>query len=112
MKKNVWFWLPRILGLLFSVFLGLFSLDVFEMQAPPLQLLGGFLMHNIPAFIILITTIIAWKWERVGGLIFLAIGIAALFFFRGSFAFSAFLCAILALIGGLFLWDTRQRNPS
>lgn len=109
MKKNIWFWLPRILGILFSVFLGLFSLDVFQIQAPPLQLLVGFLMHNIPALIVLLATLVAWKWERLGGLLFLVIAIAAyFFFFHGDWPYGAIFSAILALIGLLFLWSSRR----
>ncbi len=44
-------WAPRVAAILIIFFVGLFSLDVFEMQASPLELLGGFLMHNIPSIV-------------------------------------------------------------
>jgi len=109
MKNQIVFWLPRIMGLLFCGFLALFSLDVFSIQAPPLQLILGFFIHNIPALIVLLATIVAWKWERAGGLLFLVIAIAAyFFFFHGDWPYGAIFSAILALIGLLFLWSSRR----
>jgi hypothetical protein len=109
MKKTIWFWLPRISGLLFSVFLGLFALDVFDIQAPLQQLLIGFAIHLIPALVILFATLIAWRWERLGGLLFLVIAITAyFFFFHGDWPYGAIFSAILALIGLLFLWSARR----
>lgn len=111
--KTFWFWLPRILGLFFGGFLALFALDVFDMQGEPLQLLSGFLVHTIPTWIILLATIIAWRWERLGGLLFITIAVVALFFFRGEWPVGVVICAILALIGALFLWDAhRQLRPA
>lgn len=113
MKKTVWFWLPRILGLLFGAFLALFALDVFSMEDEPLRLLLGFLVHTIPTWIILLATIIAWKWERLGGFLFFFIAVVALFFFRGEWGVSITICTILAVIGALFLWDAhRQQQPA
>lgn len=109
MINKIVFWLPRIMGLLFCGFLALFSLDIFTTQAPPLQLILGFLMHNIPALIVLLATLIAWKWERLGGLLFLVIAVAAYFFlFRGEWPYGVIFSAILALIGVLFLWSARR----
>ena len=46
-------WAPRIAAILIIFFISLFSLDVFEMEASPLELLGGFLIHNIPSIAML-----------------------------------------------------------
>ena len=32
-------------------------------------------MHLIPSFILLVVLIMAWKWELIGGIIFIIIGI-------------------------------------
>ncbi|AEJ20918.1 hypothetical protein Spica_2823 [Gracilinema caldarium DSM 7334] len=40
---------PRIAAILIILFVSLFSLDVFEMDASPLKILGAFLIHNIPS---------------------------------------------------------------
>jgi hypothetical protein len=70
--KQTLFWAPRILGILFVLFVGLFSLDVFGMPGSFWQKLGGFLIHNIPAFFLLAALISGWRWEWVGALGFIA----------------------------------------
>jgi len=71
------YWTPRILSILFILFLAMFSLDVFD---SPNQSAGdialGLLMHNIPALILLAVLIISWKHEIVGGVLFILAGIA------------------------------------
>lgn len=69
------YWTPRILSIIFIVFLALMSLDVFTEGASFWQILGGLLMHNIPVFILLAVLIISWKYEIVGGIVFILAGI-------------------------------------
>lgn len=68
---------PRVAAILIIFFLSLFSLDVFEIQATPLELLVGFLMHNIPSIVLIVLLIVSWKRPVVGFVAFLA---AALLF--------------------------------
>jgi hypothetical protein len=68
-------WLPRIICILAILFISLFAADAFEHGVTIWQKLGSFLMHLIPSFILLSFLIIAWKWEFVGGIIFMAIGL-------------------------------------
>ena len=76
------YWSARILGILAILFMMMFSLDCFEAGT----LLGDqvlcFLMHNIPSFIILGILLVAWKWERIGGILFLAAALAGMIFFN------------------------------
>jgi hypothetical protein len=60
----------------------LFSLDCFEKGNPLGEKLLCFLMHNIPSFIILGILLVAWKWERTGGILFLAAALAGMIFFN------------------------------
>ncbi len=68
-------WLPRIICILAILFVSLFAADSFAPGLTIWQQLGGFLMHLIPSFILLASLIVAWKWERIGGIIFMAIGL-------------------------------------
>jgi len=68
-------WLPRIICILAILFVSLFAGDAFEHGETIWQKLGAFFMHLIPSFILLSILIIAWKWEFVGGIIFMAIGL-------------------------------------
>jgi hypothetical protein len=69
------YWLPRIICILAISFVSIFALDAFDPNLTIWQQLQGFAMHLIPSFILLIILLIAWKWELVGGIIFLIIGI-------------------------------------
>jgi len=66
---------PRILGIIFVLFLMMFSLDVFESGLTAWQIAIGLLMHNIPALFLLFILIISWKREIVGGIVFILAGL-------------------------------------
>jgi hypothetical protein len=103
MKKFL-YWIPRILGILFILFLGLFALDVFVPGAPFTYMIVGFLIHLIPNFILSAVLIFAWRNELVGGLSFLLLFVVAILFFRAELA-GFILFSPLILIGSLFILD-------
>jgi hypothetical protein len=105
--KTFLFWLPRVLTILFIIFLSLFSLDAFSEGYGYWEALGGFFMHNIPVFILLIVLLISWKWPEIGGLIFLGLGIFYLFLISGKAPLWGFLIVgvPVILIGLLFLFQ-------
>ncbi|MFH0906545.1 MAG: hypothetical protein V1824_04375 [archaeon] len=76
-KRNKFiYWTPRILSILFIVFLSLFSLDVFDIPSLSFwQIIVGLFMHNIPSIILIIILIIAWKSEIVGAIAFILAGL-------------------------------------
>lgn len=69
------YWTPRILSILFIIFLSMFSLDVITPGASSREIAIGLLMHNIPSIILLIIVIISWKHEIVGGIAFILGGV-------------------------------------
>jgi|SRR3989344_9382015 len=69
------YWTPRILAILFILFLAMFSLDIFEGNYGFWGTILGLIMHNIPVFILIIVLIISWKHEIVGGIIFILAGL-------------------------------------
>jgi hypothetical protein len=69
-------WLPRILCIAAILFISMFAADAFAPGLTFLQQIGAFIMHLIPSIILLAFLIIAWKWELIGGSIFVAIGLA------------------------------------
>ena len=78
MKKGVsklLYWAPRILSLLFILFLAMFSLDIFGNGYGFWETIIGLLMHNIPVFILTILLIISWKYEIVGAITFSLAGL-------------------------------------
>lgn len=69
---------PRILSILFCLFIMMFSFDVFEGNSSIIDMLIGFIMHNLPVFGMAIITFFAWKNDLIGGIGFIGI---SLFFF-------------------------------
>ncbi len=75
MKKLI-FWAPRILSILFILFLMLFSLDVFGMEGTLWEKIGGFLIHNIPVIFLGVILAIAWRFEIVGAIFYSLAGLS------------------------------------
>ena len=113
------FWTPRILAILFILFLAMFSLDVFESASGFGEILVGLFIHNIPAMILLVVLIISWKHEIVGGIAFVLAGIAHMISsvvradvdpWYISAAFSLIIDVPAFFIGILFLIGWRQKR--
>ena len=77
MKTNlkIVHWIPRILCILAILFISMFALDSFDPKLTIWQQIGEFLIHLIPTYILIALLIIAWKWELIGGIIFMVIGL-------------------------------------
>ncbi len=71
-KNNILYWTPRIVSLLFIVFLSLFALDVFNEYRGWLVVIPLFI-HLIPSFILLIVVVLSWRYDLIGALLFLII---------------------------------------
>lgn len=107
-------WAPRVAALLIIFFVSLFSLDVFAMKASPLELLGGFLIHNLPSIGLLVLLLFAWKRPVVGFVAFIAAAaLFALFFVRSLYALPNLLLFVLPilLVAGLFYADWKWLTP-
>ena len=96
------YWTARILCILAILFVSLFSLDSFSSERTFWQNTTAFLMHNIPSFILLAILIIAWKWEKVGGIILTIVGLGfSIFIFVFNFRrnhFPVMTCLLQALV--------------
>ncbi|MFX4261551.1 DUF7670 domain-containing protein [Pelotomaculum propionicicum] len=72
MDKNIkLFWTPRILAILYILFLSLFALDAFTGEGPFYRELLGFVFHLLPSFILLITLAASWKYPVHSGIAFI-----------------------------------------
>ncbi|MFA6022558.1 MAG: hypothetical protein WC781_00555 [Candidatus Pacearchaeota archaeon] len=69
------YWAPRILSILFIIFLAMFSLDIFDSCTGFLDCAIGLFMHNIPSLILLVVLLVAWKREWVGAAAFIFAGV-------------------------------------
>ena len=90
------YWLPRILAICFTVFISLFALDVLGQPGWFL----GLLIHLVPTYILIAATVLAWKNEMIGGILFLLVGVLMMFFTR----FESMIVSLpIIVIGALFL---------
>ena len=112
------FWTPRILSIIFIAFLALMSLDVFGAGAGFWETLAGFLIHNIPVFVLIAVLVISWKRELVGGIIFILAGLLYIFLaakkapdWRMALVWSAQISGVAFAIGGFFFanWFKKRK---
>jgi hypothetical protein len=111
--KQILFWTPRILGILFVAFLSLFALDVFGEGYGFWETALALLIHLIPSFVLVAALVLAWRWEWVGTALFVGFGIWYLVMMGGRFNWTVYLviAGVPILIGVLFLvgWINRKQ---
>jgi hypothetical protein len=64
------------------------------------QIAVGLFMHNIPSLILLLALVVAWWKPKIGGVLFMILGIGFFLWLRNFFA--VFCLAALFTIGSLF----------
>lgn len=100
--KQFFFWASRILSSLMSLFILSFSLEAFMGEFVFLD----FLVMLIPGIILIIATLISFKWELPGGIIFLGLAVfyLVLALTQGAaWSAIAFMSGVLAIIGVLYI---------
>ncbi len=97
--KRILFWCPRILCLLFALFLSMFALDVFGENYGFWETILALFMHLIPTWIVLVVLAFCWRWEWIGGILFPALGVFYLITFWGRFHWTVY----VVISGPLFL---------
>lgn len=93
---NIIRWTARLAGIAFALFISIFALDVFtEGYASTWKTVLAFIIHLIPTFLVILTIILAWRREWIGGIIFFALGLFHIITKWGQLHWSAY-----ALIDG------------
>jgi hypothetical protein len=77
---KITYWTPRILCILAILLLSVFALDAFKPGLTIWHQILAFIIHLIPSFILIILLIVAWKWEKTGGIILFVAGLIWGFF--------------------------------
>jgi len=80
----------------------MFALDIFNEGYGFGETILALLIHLVPTIIVIITLVIAWRWEWVGAILFIAV---ATFFLASSGGESWVISGPLFLIGVLFLFN-------
>jgi hypothetical protein len=110
--RRIILWAPRVLCILFAIFISMFAMDVFEEAHGFRETVVALAMHMIPTGVILLVTIFAWRFPLVGTIAFLATGLFYIFTFGQRFPSAIplisgpqFVIAILFLLG----WREKRR---
>ena len=105
-------WAPRILSIIYIVFLSLFAMDVFGENYSFLETIGALFMHLIPSLILIAITFLAWKKEKIGGIIFILLSIIFTIFFKTYNDIITFLLISLPILitGILFLLNQFKKK--
>jgi len=105
--KTLMFYIPRVLSILVILVLAPF---VLEGLGPDFSWVDS-LMHGLIVLIAIIATVIAWKWPKVGGFIFILFGLLFLtVVVRGEVFSGLIFGGILTLAGILFLIEGFKKN--
>jgi hypothetical protein len=107
--RRLLFWAPRVLSILFAIFVSLFALDVFSEGYGTLETLLALAIHLIPTIVIVMALIVAWRWEGLGAILFAALAVLYLGISSGG---SWVISGPLFLIGLLFglNWTFRKQR--
>lgn len=107
-------WTPRILSIILILLMFMFSFDVFESDDTWYMIALGFLIHNIPVFVLVIALIISWKYPLVGAMIFIAAGIfySVFMLIRGGLDMigAVLTLGLPAILIGILFWLSKKKN--
>ncbi|MBU2576484.1 MAG: hypothetical protein KKF50_02070 [Nanoarchaeota archaeon] len=100
MKFKFLYWTPRILSIIFILFISMFSLDIFEMNLGFWGTIVGLFMHLIPSFVLIIILIFAWRYEWLGGVVFILAGVFYMTMLLLNSSFEWYMLSWIAIISG------------
>ena len=125
MKKSVsiYRWSARVICILAILFVSLFALDSFDPELTIWEQISDFLIHLTPTYILIVLLVVAWKWEQIGGVLFIILGIfASPFVFNLNYNMNNSIWMSLSVllmitfpfivIGILFLISNRKANKT
>ena len=102
--------------ILFILFVSMFALDSFDGDDSLMHKIGGFLIHLIPAYILIALLIVSWKWEWIGGIAFIVLGVVYIIWAWGRFQLGVYfgISGPLFVIGILFFvnWFKKEITQS
>jgi hypothetical protein len=105
-------WFPRLLVVVYAIFISLFAADAFGTGRTAWQELGDFIKHLVPTAVTLILLLAAWRHRLLGGLLFIVWGLVFTIHFGTHRSVSLFMMFSLPLLlaGFLFLFSQLYAN--
>ena len=104
-------WTPRIVGILVSLFIGMFALEAFNEGQLLFQALPDFLIHLIPASVLLAIVGASFRWPWIGAVAFIGLAVVyAATMAQGRLDWMLTISGPLLMVGALFLWSWFQHG--
>lgn len=105
--KRMLYWAPRVWGIVYTLFISLFALDVFEAHLPFAKLLIALGIHLIPTATLAVLLVFAWHRDWLGFVGFIGLGLLYLWITHLRFPVAVYfiISGSAFLIGLLFLAD-------
>ena len=100
-------WSPRVLAILMCIFLSLFALDAFNESRSFSEALFAFAIHITPATLLLAVVAASWRWEWLGGVVFIGLAVAYMTIAGTRFDWILVISGPLLIVGTLFLASWR-----
>jgi hypothetical protein len=110
--RKVLFWSPRLVGIVFVLFISIFALDVFDSGLGFWGTILGLFIHLIPSIVLGIAVALAWRRELVGTAAFVGWAVFYLASMRGfDWTVYAIIAGVPFGVGVLFLagWIWRDQ---
>ena len=111
-SARVFLWAPRVLGLLVAGFLSLFALDAFAEGGSLRETLAAFVIHLLPAWVLVATVVLAWRRPWIGGVVFTALAVLYAVTTLNRPDWILVIAGPLLLVGGLYFWSWRSLAAS
>ena len=73
--KKFMYYAPRVLGIVFVIFITMFSLDVFDGTRGLPESVLAFIIHSRFSFILGAILFVSWRNELLGGVLYILLGI-------------------------------------
>jgi hypothetical protein len=104
-------WSPRIVGIMVSLFIGLFAVDAFSEGKPFSQALPDFLIHLSPAVVLLTIVGASFRWPWIGAVAFVGLAVVyAVAMSKGRLDWLLTISGPLLVVGALFFWSWFARG--
>ncbi len=110
-ESNRMCWAARVVAIIYIAFISIFAFDVFGEGRGMLATMIGFIICLTPSIVLAIILVFAWRYEKIGGALFIIAGIIFTIFFNTYKDIMTFLIISgpVFLVGILFLINSMKR---
>jgi len=110
-KEDLFCWIPRIIAIIFIFFVSLFALDVFGEEVGYTETILGLIIHLVPSLVLIALLVISWKHEKIGGILFVILGVVFTIFFNTYHDIVTFLMiSVPVFLVGILFWVSATKK--